>query len=81
MVWPNDESKYGMLEFEGIVSETLLRVLDKRTGSTTLTWRKIGRANEPLDLLVYSLATINHLGVGFLLSEAAAIKKAIKWAA
>ena len=81
MVWPNDESRYGMLEFEGIVSETLVRVMDKRTGSTTLTWRKIGRNNEALDLLCYSIASVNHLGVGFLLSEAEAIKKAIKWAA
>ena len=81
MVWPTDESRYGMLEFEGIVSETLVRVMDKRTGSTTLTWRKIGRANEPLDLLVYSLAVVNFLGVGFLLSEAEAIRKAEKWAA
>ena len=81
MVWPNDESRYGMLEFEGIVSETLVRVLDKRTGSTTLTWKKIGRANEPLDLLVYSLAVVNHLGVGFLLSEADAIRKAMPCAA
>ena len=81
MVWPTDESRYGMLEFEGIVSETLTRQLDKRTGSTTLTWRKIGRANEPLDLLVYSLAVVNFLGVGFLLSEAEAIRKAIPCAA
>ena len=81
LCWPNDESRYGMLEFEGIVSETLVRVMDKRTGSTTLTWRTIGRANEPLDLLVYSLSTINFLGVGFLLSEADAIRKAVKWAA
>ena len=76
MVWPADEARYGMLEFEGIVSETLIRVLDKRTGATTLTWRKIGRHNEALDVLVYSLALINHLGVGFLLSEAGAIRRA-----
>ena len=76
MVWPEDESAYSTLEFEGICSETLLRVLDKRTGRTTLTWKKIARANEPLDLLVYSLAIVNHLGIGFLLSEASAIRKA-----
>lgn len=81
MVWPADESRYSMLEFEGIVSETLVRVLDKRTGATTLTWRKIGRANEPLDLLVYALAIIQTLGVGFLLSEADAIRKAMPCAA
>ena len=81
MVWPNDESRYGMLEFEGIVSETLTRQLDKRTGSTTLVWKKIGRANEALDLLVYSLAVINYLGVGFLLSESTAIANAQRRAA
>ena len=81
MVWPADESRYSMLEFEGIVSETLVRVLDKRTGATTLTWRKIGRSNEALDLLVYSLAVVSHLGVGFVLSEGAAIRKAIPCAA
>lgn len=81
MVWPTDESRYGMLEFEGIVSETLIRVLDKRTGATTLTWKKIGRHNEALDVLCYSLALVNHLGVGFMLSEADEIRKAIPCAA
>ena len=81
MTWPADESRYGMLEFEGICSETLVRAMDKRTGATTLMWKKINRANEPLDLLTYSLATVNHLGLGFMLSEAAAIKKAMPCAA
>ena len=74
--WPTDESRYSMLEFEGICSETLVRVMDRRTGSTTLTWRRIARNNEALDLLCYSLATVSHLGIGFLLSEAQAIRKA-----
>ena len=76
MVWPMDESRYGAVEFEGIVSETLIRTLEKRTGRTTLAWRKIARANEPLDLMVYSLAIVSHLGVGILLSEAEAILRA-----
>ena len=41
MVWPMDETRYGLQEFEGIVSETLVRTLDKRTGATRLMWRKI----------------------------------------
>ena len=73
MVWPMDESTYGPVEFEGIVSETLMRTLDKRTGATRLMWRKINRANEPLDVLVYSLALVSHLGLGFMLAEADAI--------
>ena len=76
MVWPMDESKYGPEEFEGIVSETLMRTLDKRTGATRLMWRKIARANEPLDVLVYSLALVSHLGLGFMLAEADAIASA-----
>ena len=80
-LWPDDESRYGVEEFTQIVSETLVRVLDKRTGSTTLVWKKIGRENEALDLLCYSFAMVNHLGIPFLLSEAAAIRKAEKWAA
>ena len=80
-LWPNDESRYGVEEFTQIVSETLVRVLDKRTGSTTLVWKKIGKENECLDLLVYSLAIVHHLGLPFLLSEAEAIKRATKWAA
>ena len=76
MVWPMDESRYGAVEFEGIVSETLVRVLDKRTGRTTLAWRKIARENEPLDLMVYSLAIASWLGVGVMLAEAANIRRA-----
>ena len=76
MVWPMDETRYGPEEFEGIVSETLMRALDKRTGATRLMWRKIARANEPLDVLVYSLALVSHLGLGFMLAEAVAIARA-----
>ena len=81
LTWPADESRYGPLEFEGICSEALLRVMDKRTGATSLIWKKIGRNNEALDLLVYSLAAINTLGVGFVLREADAIRKAMPCAA
>ena len=76
MTWPMDETRYGPEEFEGIVSETLMRTLDKRTGASRLMWRKIARANEPLDLLVYSLAIVSHLGLGFMLAEADAIATA-----
>ena len=76
MVWPMDESRYGAVEFEGIVSETLVRCLEKRTGRTTLAWRKIARENEPLDLMVYSLAIASWLGVGVMLAEAANIRRA-----
>ena len=76
MCWPLDESRYGPEEFEGIVSETLMRTLDKRTGATKLMWRKIARRNEPLDLMVYSLAAISHLGVGLMLVEANKIARA-----
>ena len=76
MVWPMDESKYGPVEFESIVSEALVRTLDKRTGATRLLWKKIARANEALDILVYSLALASHLGVGFMLREADAIARA-----
>ncbi|MCY4453723.1 MAG: phage terminase large subunit family protein [Immundisolibacterales bacterium] len=76
MTWPDDESAYGPEHFEGICSETLERVVDKRTGRTRLQWKKIGRANEPLDLLVYSLACVSHLGVPFLLGEAELIQQA-----
>ena len=53
-----------------------MRTLDKRTGATRLMWRKIARANEPLDVLVYSLALVSHLGLGFMLAEADAIARA-----
>ena len=76
MVWPMDESRYGAVEFEGIVSETLVRCLEKRTGRTTLAWRKIARENEPLDLMVYSLAVASWLGVGVMLAEADNIRRA-----
>ena len=76
MTWPQDESRYGPEEFEGIVSETLMRTLDKKTGATRLMWRKIMPRNEPLDLLCYSLAAVSHLGVGILLAEADNIRRA-----
>ncbi len=81
MVWPMEESRYGPQEFESIVSETLVRALDKRTGRTTLMWRKIARENEGLDLMVYSLAIASHLGVGLMLHEAATIAAAERIAA
>ena len=65
-----------MVEFEGIVSEALIRTLDKKTGATRLMWRKIAPRNEPLDVLVYSLAMVAHLGCGFMLAEADAIAAA-----
>ena len=76
MTWPADEAFYGPEQFEGICSETLERVIDKRTGRTRLQWRKIGRANEPLDLLVYSLAAVSYLGIAFMLGEAQLIEEA-----
>ena len=76
MVWPMDETRYGVEEFEGIVSETLIRTLDKRTGATRLMWRKIAPRNEPLDVMVYSLALVSHLGLGFMLHEQASIARA-----
>ena len=69
-------SRYGAVEFEGIVSETLIRTLEKRTGATRLMWRKIAARNEALDLMVYSLALVSHLGLGFVLHEADAIARA-----
>ena len=75
MNWPMTEDRYGPVEFEGICSESLIRILDKRTGRTTLAWKKINRANEPLDLMVYSLAIASHLGIGFLLAERDAIER------
>ena len=74
-VWPHDPGAYGPEEFESICSETLSRVIDKRTGRTRLTWKKTRRENEALDLLVYSLALATFLGPGFMLREAAAIRE------
>ena len=76
MVWPLAEDSYGPEEFEMLCSETLVRHLDKRSGRTSLQWKKIGRHNEALDLAVYSLASVSWLGVGFLLAERAAIEAA-----
>ena len=74
LVWPQDQSRYGVAEFEGVCSESLERVLDRKTGATRLHWRKVRRDNEMLDLLVYSLALVSYFGVSFLLSEADAIE-------
>ena len=76
MTWPDDESRYGPEHFEGLCSETLERVIDKRTGRTRTQWKKIRRENEPLDLAVYSLAVVRHMGVPFMLGEAEIIKEA-----
>ena len=76
MSWPADESRYGPVEFEGICSESLQRTVDKRTGRTTLAWKKTSRQNEPLDLLVYSLAAVSHLGIPFMLAERELIEDA-----
>ena len=76
MVWPMDETRYGLEEFEGIVSESLIRTIDKCAGATRLMWRKIAARNEALDLMVYSLALVSHLGLGFVLHEADAIASA-----
>ena len=73
---PADESRYGPVEFEGICSESLQRVVDKRTGRTALQWKKTSRLNEPLDLLVYSLALVSHLGIPFMLTERQLIEDA-----
>ena len=76
MSWPADESLYGPVEFEGICSETLQRTVDKRSGRTTLVWKKTTRLNEPLDLLVYSLALVSSLGIPFMLAERQLIEDA-----
>ena len=76
LTWPQDERHYGPEEFEGIVSEVLTRQLNRQTGATIQVWKKIGRYNEPLDLLTYSLALIHHVGIGFLVSQADAIARA-----
>ena len=76
MSWPSDESRYGPVEFESICSETLTRIVDKRSGRTSLQWKKTTRANEALDLLVYSLALVSHLGTAFMLSERELIEEA-----
>ena len=75
LVWPHDPGAYGPEEFEGICSETLSRVIDKRSGRTRLTWKKTRLENEALDVLVYSLALATFLGPGFMLREADAIRE------
>ena len=76
MTWPMSEDEYSVEEYESIVSEALVRTIDKRTGQTRLAWRKIAPRNEGLDLLVYSLALVSHLGIGFILNEADTIRRA-----
>ena len=75
LVWPQDTGAYGPEEFEGICSETLSRVIDKRTGRTRLQWKKTRRENEALDVLVYSLAMATFLGPAFMQREADAIRQ------
>ena len=74
--WPADETHYGPEEYAGICSEVLTRVLNRKTGATSTIWKKTRAQNEALDLLVYSLALVAYLGVGYLLAEADAIRKA-----
>ena len=76
LLWPVDETHYGVLEYEGICSEVLTRTINRRTGQTNTLWRKVRRENEALDLVVYSLALVAHLGVGHLLAEALNIRRA-----
>ena len=76
LIWPQDESHYGPEEYAGIVSEVLTRQLNKQTGQTQQVWKKVGRYNEPLDLLTYSLALVHHVGIGFLISQGDAIARA-----
>ena len=76
LVWPADETHYGPEEYADICSEVLTRVLNRKTGATTTLWKKTRAQNEALDLLVYSLALVAYLGVGYLLAEAEAIRKA-----
>ena len=76
LLWPVDETHYGPMEYEGICSEVLTRTINRRTGQTNTLWRKVRRENEALDLLVYALAMVAHLGVGHLLNEAEKIRRA-----
>ena len=78
LIWPLDETHYGPEEYEGICSEILTRSLDKRTGQTVQVWKKVARNNEALDLLVYSLALVHHVGIGFLINQAEEIAMAAK---
>ena len=66
MIWPLAETHYGPEEYEGIASEILTRQLNRQSGQTQQVWKKVGRYNEPLDLIVYSLALISFAGIGFL---------------
>ena len=76
LIWPLNEDHFGPEEYAGICSEILTRALNKQTGQTQQVWKKIGRYNEPLDLLTYSLALVHHIGIGFLISQAEAIARA-----
>ena len=58
--------------------KSLTRSLDKRTGQTVQVWKKVARNNEALDLLVYSLALVHHVGIGFLINQADEIAMAAK---
>ena len=76
LVWPTDETHYGPEEYNSLCSEVLTRILNRRTGATSTIWKKTRAQNEALDLLVYGLAMVAYLGVGYLLAEAEAIRKA-----
>ena len=70
------KTHYGPEEYAGVCSEILTRQLNKQTGQTVQVWKKVGRYNEALDLLTYSLALVHHVGIGFLISQAEAIARA-----
>ena len=76
LIWPLNEDHYGPEEYAGVCSEILTRQINKQTGQTQQVWKKVGRYNEALDLLTYSLALIHHVGIGFLISQAEAIARA-----
>ena len=76
LIWPLNEDHYGPEEYAGVCSEILTRQLNKQTGQTQQVWKKVGRYNEALDLLTYSLALVHHVGIGFLISQAEAIVRA-----
>ena len=76
LIWPLNEDHYGPEEYAGVCSEILTRQLNKQTGQTQQVWKKVGRYNEALDLLTYSLALVHHVGIGFLISQAEAIARA-----
>ena len=70
MTWPADESRYGPVEFDGLVSGVSCRGSGQAHGEDQEgNWRKTAKYNEPLDLAVYSLAAAHYLGLAFMLAE------------